>query len=120
MVPVFWMWEPVPFWPLDPGSGAFLTPWIRDPVFFLPLDPGIPDLGSQTHFSEGLVTFFWVKSTIILCQLAQKIFDKKFLCEIYGYKKGNTKIFSPSFGVVSYGMEKKQNLTVLYTVPYQN
>ncbi len=37
----------------DPGSGAFLT-WIRDPVPFWPLDPGsgigffrIPDLGSR-------------------------------------------------------------------------
>jgi hypothetical protein len=41
-----------------PGSGAFLT-----------LDPGsgigffrIPDLGSQTHIFESLVTIFWVKS----------------------------------------------------------
>jgi hypothetical protein len=41
----------------DSGSGAFLT-----------LDPGsgigffrIPDLGSQTHIFDGLMTNFWVK-----------------------------------------------------------
>jgi hypothetical protein len=48
---------------------------IRDPVPFLPLDPGsgtgffrsrIPDPGAQTHIFKSLVTTFWVKSSIIL------------------------------------------------------
>ncbi len=50
----------VPFWPLDPGSVI---------VFFR-----IPDLGSQTHIVESLVTIFWVKSSIILWKLAQIFF----------------------------------------------
>ncbi len=41
------IWDPVPFWPLDPGSGM---------NFF-------PDPGSQTHIFESLVTTFWVKSS---------------------------------------------------------
>jgi hypothetical protein len=60
----------------DPGSGirdwGLIDPWIRDPGSrirnrFIP-DPGsrIPDPGSQTHIFEGLVTTFWVKSSIIL------------------------------------------------------
>jgi hypothetical protein len=46
---------------------------IRDPVPFGPLDPGsgiglfrIPDPGSQTDIFESLVTTFWVKSSLIL------------------------------------------------------
>jgi hypothetical protein len=48
-------------------TGAFLTPGsgIWDPGsgigFFR-----IPDLGSQTHIFESLVTTFWIKSSIIL------------------------------------------------------
>ncbi len=38
---------------------------IRDPVPFWPLDPG-----SQTHTFESLVTVFWVKSFIFLWKLA--------------------------------------------------
>ncbi len=51
----------------DPGSGAFLTPGSGIRNRFFP-DPGsrIPDLGSQTHIFESLVTIFWVKSSIIL------------------------------------------------------
>ncbi len=54
------------------GSGirCLFDPWIRDPVPFWPLDPGsgigffrIPDLGSQTHIFESLVTIFWVKNS---------------------------------------------------------
>ncbi len=54
--------DPVPFWPLDPGSGI---------GFFR-----IPDLdpGSQTHTFENLVTTFWAKSSIILWKLAQIFF----------------------------------------------
>ncbi len=54
----------------DPGSGAFLTPGsgIRDRFF------RIPDLGSQIHIFESLVTIFWVKSSIILWKLAQIFF----------------------------------------------
>ncbi len=48
--------DPVPFWPLDPGSGI---------GFFQ-----IPDLGSQTHIIESLVTIFWIKCSIILWKLA--------------------------------------------------
>jgi hypothetical protein len=49
----------------DPGSGAFLTPGsgIRNRFF--------PDPGSQTHIFEGLVTIFWVKTSIILGKLGQ-------------------------------------------------
>ncbi len=44
---------------------------IRDPGLgpFWPLDPG-----SQTHIFESLVTTFWVKSSIILWNLAQIFF----------------------------------------------
>ncbi len=52
--------DPVPFWPLDPGSVI---------GFFRISDPG-----SQTHIFESLVTIFWVKSSIILCKLAQIFF----------------------------------------------
>jgi hypothetical protein len=53
------------------GSGSvnqcFFDPGIRD-MFF-------PDLGSRipAHISESLVTV-WVKSTVILCQVAQIFF----------------------------------------------
>ncbi len=52
----------------DPGSGAFLTPGsgIRNRFF--------PDPGSQTHIFEGLVTIFWVKTSIILGKLGQIFF----------------------------------------------
>ncbi len=52
--------DPVPFWPLDPGSGI---------GFFW-----IPDLGSQTHIFEGLVTIFWVKASLILGKSGQIFF----------------------------------------------
>jgi hypothetical protein len=46
--------DPVPFRPLDPGSGkGFSGSLISDP-------------GSQNHIFESLVTIFWVKSSIIL------------------------------------------------------
>jgi hypothetical protein len=59
----------------DPGVGAFLTPGSGIRNRFIP-DPGsrIPDPGSQTHSFESLVTTFWVKSSIILCNLAQIFF----------------------------------------------
>jgi hypothetical protein len=44
----------------DPGSGAFLTPGSGIGFF------RIPDLGSQPHIFENLLTIFWVKSSIIL------------------------------------------------------
>jgi hypothetical protein len=56
--------DPVPFWLLDPGSGI---------DFFW-----IPNLGSQTHIFESLVTIFWVKSSIILWKLAQIFFIQHF------------------------------------------
>jgi hypothetical protein len=46
----------------DPGSGAFMT-----------LDPG-PDLGSQNHIFDSLITNVWVKSTISRSVLAKKKF----------------------------------------------
>ncbi len=74
-------------------------------------DPGDPecyfrisDPGSQTHIAKRLVTIFWVKSTIILCEMAKKNF---FTCSkiknkiifsfvIFGTpKKGWTTNFSP-------------------------
>ncbi len=33
-----------------------------------------PDPGSQTHIFESLVSFLWVKYTIVLCKLAQIFF----------------------------------------------
>jgi hypothetical protein len=52
---------------------AVLRIRIRDPVPFLPMDPGsgirngfFPDPRSQTHMFESLVTIFGVKSSIIL------------------------------------------------------
>jgi hypothetical protein len=44
----------------DPGSGAFLTPGSGIGFF------RIPDLGSQIHIFESLLTIFRVKSSIIL------------------------------------------------------
>jgi hypothetical protein len=49
----------------DPGSGAFLTPGSGRGFF------RISDPGSQTHIFEGLVTSFWVKTSIILGKLGQ-------------------------------------------------
>ncbi len=50
--------DPVPFWPLDPGSGM---------GFF-------PDPGSRDHILKSFLTIFWVKSSIILWKLAQILF----------------------------------------------
>jgi hypothetical protein len=54
---------------------------IRDPVPFCPLDPGsgigffqISDPGSQTHTFESFMTIFWVKNSIILGKLTQTFF----------------------------------------------
>ncbi len=74
------IWDLVSFCPLDPGSriGFF---WIPNPYF------------------ESLVTIFWVKSSIILCKLAKKIFltsSKIYnvqFCDICGYKKNMTTNF---------------------------
>ncbi len=52
--------DPVPFWPLDPGSG------IRNRFF--------PDPGSQDHIFKTFLTIFLVKSSIILWKLAQNFF----------------------------------------------
>jgi hypothetical protein len=43
----------------DPGSGAFLTPGPRSGIGV----SQIPDLGSQIHISENLVTISGVTST---------------------------------------------------------
>jgi hypothetical protein len=51
------IWDPVPFWPLDPGSGIG---FLRIPY------PGSRDPPSQTHIFESIVTIFWVKSSLIL------------------------------------------------------
>ena len=61
--PVLRIRDPVPFWPLDPGSGI---------GFFR-----IPDLGSRIpypYFWKLNDNFFWVKSSIILWKLAQIFF----------------------------------------------
>ncbi len=60
------LWDPYPSIKIsvadpDPGSGAFLTPGSGISFF------RIPDLRSQTHMFESLVTIFWVESSIILC-----------------------------------------------------
>ncbi len=54
-----------------PGSGAFLTPGSRIRNRFFP-DPGtrIPN----PYFFESWMKFFWVRSSIILCKLAQSFF----------------------------------------------
>ncbi len=49
---------------LNPGNG------IQKGIGFF----RIPDLSSQTHIFESLVTVFWVKSSIILWKLAQIFF----------------------------------------------
>ncbi len=71
--------------PLSKGVHAVLRIRTRDPVSLWPLDPGsgmglfrISDPGSQTHIFESLVTTFWVKSSIILLNLAQNIFLEQF------------------------------------------
>ncbi len=55
---------PVPFWPLDPGSGVFFS------------GSRITDLGSRipNHIFESLVTISGVKSSIVLRKLAQIFF----------------------------------------------
>jgi hypothetical protein len=59
----------------DPGSGAFLTPGSRIRNRFFPeAGSRISDPGSQTHIFEGLVTIFWVKTSIILGKLGQIFF----------------------------------------------
>ncbi len=56
----------------DPGSGAFLTPGSGIGFF------RIPDLGSQTHAFESLMTIFLGrKFYVILCELAQIFFLKQ-------------------------------------------
>ncbi len=81
----------------DPGSGAFLTPDPGSGICLFP-DPGsrIPNL----YFWE-LNDNFWVKSYIILCELAQMFFfatsTKIFqFCDICGYKRGTTNFAHPS------------------------
>jgi hypothetical protein len=62
--------DPVPFWPLDPGSGiGFFRAWILD-------------LGSQTHIFEKLVTVFYIKKT------RQKIIKSQFAhCLIFSHNQ---------------------------------
>ncbi len=56
----------------DSGSGAFLTPdpgsGIRNRFFS---GSRISDPGSLTHIFEGLVTIFWVKTSLILGKCGQ-------------------------------------------------
>jgi hypothetical protein len=49
------------------GSGirCLFGPWIRNPGSGI-RNRFFPDLGSQIHIFESLVTIFWVKSSIIL------------------------------------------------------
>ncbi len=80
---------------------------IQDPVPFSPLDPGsgldfFPDLRSSTHYFKRLETIYRVKCTIILCQLVQ-IFSVPVqnlnnfrFCKICCYKKIRQLIFYPS------------------------
>jgi hypothetical protein len=68
--------DPVPFWPLDPGSGI---------GFFRISDPE-----SQTHIYESVVTIFWVKSSIpvILWKSGQIFFLQHFKKKIiYNFLK---------------------------------
>ncbi len=99
-----WVYDPVWYSTVlririrDPGLCAFLTPGSRIS------DPGsrISDPGSQTHIFESLVTTFWVKSSIILWNLAQIFFlsssklNNFTFCEICGYKKMFDKNFFSS------------------------
>jgi hypothetical protein len=90
----------------DPGSGAW------------PLDPGsgigffrIPDLGSQTHIFESLMTIFWVESSLILCKLVQiffftswKLMQFSILWFLWQQKKVGQQIFiHHSFFVAIFG-----------------
>ncbi len=81
---------------LDPESVPFMTTGsgIRNRFF--------PDLGSQTHTFESLMTFLWVKSSIILYKLAWSFFLhllKKiifnFVIFVASKKGGTTNVFSP-------------------------
>ncbi len=64
--------DPVPFWPLDPGSGlVFSGSWISD------LGPG-----SQTHIFDSLVTIFWVKSYILYSKIDPHFFLQHFKTKI--------------------------------------
>jgi hypothetical protein len=90
-----------PFWPLDPGSGIGL--------FRIPdLGSRISGPGSQTRIFESLVTTFWVKSSIILWNLAQifflsssKIRKNSYFWELSGNFLGkkfhNSLKFGPNF-----------------------
>ncbi len=87
---------------------------IQDPVPFSPLDPGsgmdfFPDLRSSTHYLKRPETIYRVKCTIILCQLAQ-IFSVPVqnlnnfrFCKICCYKKIRQLIFYPSSFVALVG-----------------
>ncbi len=85
--------DPVPFWPLDTGSGIVFSGY------------RISDPGSQTHIFESFVTIFLVKSSIILWKLGQNFFSalqnqNNFqFCEICGYIKRFDKklFFTPLF-----------------------
>ncbi len=131
-VPVLRIQDPVPFWPLEPGSGIGL-PQIAD------LRSGIPNL--RLIF---WVAIFWVKNTgtivVVLSELAKKNFftcSKIIFFLILGYlclqKKVGQQIFSPSTSVAVAGsgirdawksgseiQDKHQGSATLHgTVPYR-
>ncbi len=88
--------DPVPFWPLDPGSKI---------GFFR-----IPDLGSQSHIFESLMIIFCIKSSIILWKLAQIFLFSNSntnnfqFCEIWANKtRYDKKKFSPLSFVSVFG-----------------
>jgi hypothetical protein len=93
------IWDPVQFWPLDPGSGIGFS-WSRIPNSYF-LTPGS---GIQTHIFESFSDNFLGKSSIILWNLDQIfLFSRSKLkiifkfCEICGYKKRyDNKFFHPS------------------------
>ncbi len=68
---------------------AVLRIRIRDPVAFSPLDPGsgigffrIPDLGSQTHILESLVTMIWKVLYGNFLKIGQNFFLQHFKTKI--------------------------------------
>ncbi len=95
--------DSVPFWPLDLGSGAFLTPGsgIRNRLF---LDPGsrIPK-----HIFESLMTIFWVK-IFYNYEVRQQIFSHPSLLLMFLDPGSRSEIIIRNIGKD----DRKQNITL--------
>ncbi len=92
------IWDPMPFWPMDPESRIGFLSGSR-----------IPDLGSQigtpNPYLEALWQLFWLKCIIFLFELSpvQK-YNKYQFCDICGYKKCITTNLCSFIAVVGCGI----------------